>query len=294
MACLLAPTTTGIFLRGTFLRPRHCLTPPGTTATLQWVRTMVVAAAGWGRVRRRESSILVVNHTTPTVELPPKRAPSPLIPVDPARALLAGDPGRGERRVGVVFAPASLEQPTGPARRPRPGRRRSVARPVARRGTSRTTPSSTLSIPRAPRSVRNAYRTRTPLAPRPSPLAPPPSPLQQWPPEIWRPRPDVAALVFPVPPPARPTTPIDIRTPPCFAPREPATRPPPRVGRISPMSVAMQALLFARSTPFAAVSRLHRPSDALVLTKIAANEFCNGATRRERHLDPPTPPGLWP
>ena len=73
-----------------------------------------------------------------------------------------------------------------------------------------------------------------------------------------------------------------------------ADRPVPCVRRISPMSLAMRTLLFARRTPSAPVARAHRPSNAFDLAKRAANEFSNGATRRQRHLDPPTPPRSAP
>jgi hypothetical protein len=292
MACLLAPTTTGIFWRGTFLRPRHCLTPPGTTATLQWVRTMVVAAAGWGRVRRRE--FLIIKFRKTLNDRPPRdsRAPTPLIPVGPTRALPAGDPGRSKRRVGVAPL-ACLEQPTGPAGRSRPGRRRSTSRGRSR-GTSRGTSwhvadDAVLDSLDSPPAAKRPERTPNAHAPSPSPLPRPSGPRN-----FWRPRPDMAALVAPVHPrraPPRPSTYAFLRVPP---PRAPSTRPLPCVRRISPMSLAMRTLLFARSTPSAPVARAHRPSNALELAKRAANEFSNGATRRQRHLDPPTPPRSAP
>ena len=127
------------------------------------------------------------------------------------------------------------------------------------------------------------------MAPPSPSLAPPFGPRN-----FWRPRPDMAALVAAVHPrraPPRPSTYAFLRVPP---PRAPSTRPLPCVRRISPMSLAMRTLLFARSTPSAPVARAHRPSNALDLAKRAAKEFSNGATRRQRHLDPPTLPGLRP
>ena len=121
-----------------------------------------------------------------------------------------------------------------------------------------------------------------------------PRPLGVGPRNFLRPRPDMAALVAAVHPrraPPRPSTYAFLRVPP---PRAPSTRPLPCVRRISPMSLAMRTLLFARSTPSAPVARAHRPSNALDLAKRAANEFSNGATRRQRHLDPPTPPRSAP